>query len=136
MDALGKIFNSYFDWADGLAPIHFIFLLRALLLFGLPCLFCGWAFARGNRSVLVQSLCFAAGLLLAATIPVDKLIMRNRVLCGWLLLLGGTLLLFLPSILPALLLPTLGVQKKARVAGYVLLGVLFLANLVLARRYQ
>jgi hypothetical protein len=135
-DSISRAFERFFDWAGSLAPIHYRFLLRALLLFGAPCVFCAWAFSRGSRSVLVQSLCFAAGLLLAATIPVNKLTVSNPTLRGWLLVLGGTLLLFLPSILPALVMRTLGMQKKARVAGYVLLGVLFLANLVLARRYQ
>lgn len=113
MDAISKLFDEFFDWVAGLAQIHFSFLLRAMLLFGLPCLFCGWAFARGNRAVLGQS-SFAAGLLLAAAIPVDKLIVGNRLLRGWLLLLGSTLLLFLPSSLPALVLPTEGLQKRSR----------------------
>lgn len=78
-DVITGLFSDYFDWTDQLPQEQVAFLLRALLLFGLPCLFCGWAFTRGNRSVLVQSLCFAAGLLLGAESRVKKLtLLRAR----------------------------------------------------------
>lgn len=135
-DIITRSFEAYFNWAATLPPIHFSFLIRALLLYGLPCLFCAVAFIQGNRSVLVQTLCFTGGLLLAAAIPVHSLTISNRLLRGWLLLFGGILLAFLPAILPAFVFPTIGMQKKARVTGYILLSALFLANLILAWRHQ
>jgi predicted membrane-bound spermidine synthase len=134
VDIINKLFNWYFDFAGGLAPIHVSFLLRALLVFGLPTLFCAWALASGNRTILFQALCVVLGLLLAATIPVDKLVINGRQARGWILLCGVVLLAFLPGMLVALALPTVGMQRKARIFAYVILAVLFLTNVFLAGR--
>jgi hypothetical protein len=42
--------------------------------------------------------------------------------------LGAVVLLFLPAILPMLVAPTIGLQRKLRVAGYFILFLLIVAN--------
>ena len=135
-DSITRLIDGFFNWAGGLAPVHYSFLLRALALYGLPTLFCAMAFVQGNRSVLAQSLCCIAGVLLAASLPLHRITIDNRILRGWFLLLGTGLLAFLPAVLPALVVPTLGMQTKARIGEYIVLGVLFLANLILAWRHS
>jgi len=134
MDVISRICNWYFDWAAALSLIHFQFLVKAILLFGCPCLFCGWALASGNRTLPVQVLCATAGLLLAATIPVDKLVITGAQTRGWILLFGAALLTFAPGVIAALVVPTLGMQRKAQIFAYATLIVLLLLNLFLAWR--
>jgi len=136
MDAIGKLYQNFFDWAGGLAPIHFTFLLRALLLFSLPCVLCAWALASGNRTTPLQVLCAAVGTLLTAIMPVDKLTITSRQARGWLLLCGVVALAFLPGIFATLVVSTVGMQRKVRIFAYLALFVLFLANLFLAWRQQ
>ena len=134
MDAITKFNTWYFNWAGDLAPIHCHFIQRALLLLLLACLFCGWALAAGNRTIFGQIICITVSFLLAAMIPVDRLDITDRYARGWLLLCGGVLLAFGPGILVALVVPTVGMQRRARIFAYLTLVALFITNLFLARR--
>lgn len=136
MDAISRICTWYFDWASALPPIHFQFLVKAILFFAWPCLLCGWALASGNRTLPVQVLWASVGLLLAATISVDKLVITGRLTRGWILLCGAVVLAFTPGAIAAVIVPTIGMQRKVRIFGYATLVVLFLINLILARRGQ
>jgi hypothetical protein len=136
MDAISRISSNYMDWAGRLAPIHYDFLLHAIVLFGVPCALCAWALGQGNRSVFLQILCVAGGIFLSAVVPFHQLTVGNRMVRGGLLLLGVPLLLCLPGILVWLMVPTVGQQRKGRIIAYSILAVLFLANLVLAWRKQ
>lgn len=127
-DVLTENLRTYFDWSGRVAPEHIGFLLRCLLLYGLPCLFSGWAFARGNRSVAIQAMCAATGLLLAATIPADHVTITNKFVRGWFIFLSVVLLAFLPALLPKLVIPQLGPQRKLQVIGYLVLVGLFISE--------
>ena len=129
MDAISRLFDSYFDWANGLAQIHFGFLLEALFLFGLPCVLSGFALIKGNRSIFLQVLLFVVGMLLAASIPFYKLTISSRLARGWFIGIAIVLLAFLPAILPSVVVPQLGPQRKLRILCYVVLVLLFLFNL-------
>ena len=134
MDSITKLCEYYLNWANCLAPIHYHFLLRALLVLLLACFFCGWALTAGNQTIFGQILCATVSFLLSVMIPVDRLEITDKFARGWLLLCGAVLLAFLPGILVAMLLPTVGMQRKARIFAYLTLVALFITNLFLARR--
>lgn len=136
MDAISSISSNYMDFAGRLAPIHYDFLLHAILLFGVPAALCAWALGQGNRLSILQILCVAAGICLVAITPFHQLTVGNRMVRACLLLLGVPLLVSLPAILVWLMVPTVGQQRKGRILAYSILAVLFLANLVLAWRKQ
>lgn len=129
MDIITKLTNEYFNCVNGLPPVHFAFVLRALLLFGVPFSLCAWAFLRGNESVMVQSLLLVVGLMLAATIPVQKFTIENRFVKGWVVAIACVLVGFIPALLPSVLVRELGRQRKLRVVFYLILLGLFIANL-------
>jgi hypothetical protein len=129
MNIIGKLFEKYCAWIAGWSPAHFGFFVQAVLLLGLPVLLCSGAFHRGSRSVFVQVAAFTAGMLLATAIPVEQFIPRQPVLKTWIFTFCLMLLIFLPGILPRLLTPQLGKQKKLQAILYIILAGLFLANL-------
>jgi len=129
MNIIRRLFAEYCDWIDRWSPAHYGFFVQVVLLFGLPTLFCFLVFQRGSRSVFLQALAFIAGLLVATAIPVEQFIPYQSVLKTWLFTLCFLALIFLPGILPRLLTPQLGKQKKLRLIFYAILVALFLANL-------
>jgi hypothetical protein len=129
MNVISRLFDHYFKWVDRLGQVHIGFLLEALLLFGLPCLLCGIALAKGYRSIFLQALLLVVSVLLAATIPVYKMSIGGRITKGWFVAIAIVLLAFLPAILPSLVVPQLGAQKALRIMCYVVLVILFIANL-------
>lgn len=131
MDIISRIFGSFYEGIYRLDPVHFNFLLKAIALFGVPCLLCYASFRRGSRSTLVQCLCLVAGILLASIIPVHRLEFASRVAKAWLFVFGSILLCFLPALLARFVVPTLGRQRLVRVIGYSLLVLLLIGNLVI-----
>jgi hypothetical protein len=129
MNFLSRTFDGYFTWAGTLAPVYFYGLLRLFLTFGLPAALTGLAFARGNRSIFLQVLACVAGLLLAATLPVENIEFHNRFVRGWIIALTFAILLFLPAFLAFLLVRHLGAQRKVAVILYVLLAGLMVGIL-------
>ncbi len=130
MDILTHLTTSLIAWAGRLDPAWAAFLMRATLLFGLPTLLCHVAFIKGNRSVAIQGLGLLIGLLLAASLPVQRVHLASDLLKAWVLALCLALLIILPAVLPRLLVPALGPQRKLRTLGYGVLIVLFLLNLL------
>jgi len=78
--------------------------------------------------VFAQTLCATCGLLLACTLPVQRLAINDLTLKTWIVALCVVVLAFLPALLPTLLTPTLGMQQRLRVLFYVALIGLFVAN--------
>jgi len=126
---IGRLFEHGCMWIDGWSPAHFGFFIQAVLLLGLPTFFCFLCFQRGSRSVFLQTLAFVVGVLLAAAFPVEKMIPRQPILKMWIFTLCLALLIFLPAILPRVLTPELGRQRKLQAILCFILVVLFLANL-------
>jgi len=130
MDIISHFLDAGFNWAGQLPTVYVQGIVRTLLLFGLPAVFVATMFARGNRSIFFQVIGCVVGLLLAATIPVDILDVRNRYIRGWVIVLSLAILAFLPAMLAFLLVPPAGPQRKVRVFLYVMLGVLLSATLI------
>src|SRR2546425_7203938 len=118
MDIIGQLFQKFYDATYELPPPVFYFVLRAVLLFGLPCAFCYTSFLRGNRSLLIQWLWCVGGFLIASVIPVHAIRIEHRLLKAWVVVLSIVLLIFLPAMLPNFLTPTLGAQRLFRVINY------------------
>lgn len=129
MDIISRIFENFFQWAGSLQPATVNFLLRAVLLFGIPCLICRWTFARGSRFTMIQWLGLAVGVLLTALLPVEKVSIASPVARGCMVTILVVLLCFLPGILPSLVVPRVGAQRRLRLVFYLTLGALFLLNL-------
>lgn len=129
-DIISRFGNLLRDWIDGWPPSGIHFLIRAVLLFGLPLALTYAAFYRGSRSIFVQSLCVAVGALLALTLPIEWFRVRGATLKVWVVALCVVLLLFLPAVLPSFVAPTVGQQTRMRVILYVLLVILVLANIL------
>lgn len=131
MNIIHKLFQNYCDWISGWTPSHLGFFVQAVLLFGLPTLLCLVLFQYGSRSVFLQTLAYAISLLLAAAIPAQEFLPPQPFLRMLIFTLCFVLLLFLPGLLPQLLTPQAGRQKKLRLIFYSILVGLFLANLLL-----
>ena len=131
MNIITKTFETYRTWIDGWSVPHLSFFLQAALLFGLTTLFCFISFQRGNRSVGVQVLSFVIALLSTSAIPVEKLVPQQATVKMWVFSLCFVALLFLPGILPTFLTPQLGAQQRIRKVFYIILCILFIANLFL-----
>jgi hypothetical protein len=129
MDIVHKLFAEYCAWINTWSLGHLGFFPQAALLYGLPTVFCYLAFLKGSRSVLVQTVAFVVGTLLAAEFPVDKFVPSGAIAKTWLFTLSFIVLAFLPAALPKVLTPRLGTQRMLCVAGYIALAGLFLANL-------
>src|SRR5690242_8319842 len=102
---IGIGLKNYAAWIDRWTPAHLGFFVQAVLLLGLPTLLCFIAFQRGSRSVCVQTLAFVVGALLAASVPVERMIPTQPVLKAWIITVCFVLLNFLPAILARLLTP-------------------------------
>lgn|SRR5579859_1148134 len=133
MNVIGKSFEKYCIWIDHWSASQFSFILQAVLLFGLPTLLCFLVFQCGSRSVGGQSLFLVIGMLLAGTIPVEKIKIPNPLIKAWVLTICVLALAFLPGVLPTLITPTLGAQRKLRIGFWLLLAGLFLSNLLMGR---
>ena len=129
MDIISRLFEHLENWIAGWQPSSLQFLLRLILLFLLPCTLCGVAFRRGSRSVFAQTLCAVCGVLLACTLPVQKWVFDNITLKTWMVVISVVVLAFLPAILPSLLAPTVGVQRRLQAVLYGALVALLLGNL-------
>ena len=99
------------------------------MVFGIPTVLTALVFARGNRSIFVQLICFAIGLLLAATLPLERIEIHSRFVRGWTIALTVVALFFLPSILAFLLVPSAGAQRRLRWLLYLLLAGVMVAIL-------
>ena len=130
MDLLSKGCSTYFTWSEHLAPVFFLGLLRLLLFFGVPTALAIVIFERGNRSVFVQVLCCVIGMLLAATLPLQRLEIQNGTARGWLIALATVTLFFLPAALAFLLVPEAGKQRLVRRALYLLMIALLVGVVV------
>ncbi len=104
------------------------FVLRGLIVFGLPILAGSISLRLGNRSTHIQWVVFIASFAAGLTIPLEGLF-RTRLDIGyWIILVGGSLLAVLPSVLPGFLFSRRGTQVKARVAGYVFLFLMMVSG--------
>src|SRR5213083_1238033 len=79
-DVISEFFQGLFTFVQDLDPAFLSFVLRAIMLFGLPTMMCVYAFSKGNRSVPIQILCAIAGVLLAGCLPLEKVVIRNSML--------------------------------------------------------
>lgn len=127
-DAIYSIYQCYADWVGCLYPETMSFIIRATLLFGLPCAMCYIAFINRSRSILIQSLCCVAGIMIACSLPFR--IPYDPVVKTWVISFCFLLLAFIPGIIPLFLTPKFGLQKKLRWFLYGSLLALFIFNLI------
>jgi hypothetical protein len=126
-----RLFHTFCTWIDRWPPERLGFFLQASLLFAFPLLLCSALFRQGSRSILVQVLAAACGLICAMAIPAERLLPHAAFLKACLFLVCFIFLCFLPGAVPKLVTPTLGIQRRLSIALYVLLLFLFLANLLI-----
>jgi hypothetical protein len=130
MDILSKLFGLLVDWATSLSPRTIQFWLRLDLLLVLPIGACAWTFRRGFRSVFVQILAGVVGALTALSLPLNHVRIESGLARLWFLSIAVLIVIFIPLILPSLLLPTLGAQQRLRKILVIAIGALVLANLI------
>lgn len=130
MDIIAKITDALVRHAAGLAPETIQFWLRLVCLLIFPAGLCTWSFLKGQRSVFVQVLAAAVGLLLAISLPLQAVRLSSGLVRLWILVVAFVLVIFMPAVLPPLILPTLKAQRKLRTALYGTVVVLILANLI------
>jgi hypothetical protein len=130
-NVIADLFDSYGRWIAHWQFASVGFVVQLLFVFALPTALCTLAFHRGSRSVFIQIVACVGGILLGAGFPIYSLVISNTTMRIWIVTFAFILLIFLPGILPGLLTPKLGIQKRLRVIFYCILGSLFLAHLFL-----
>lgn len=133
MDIITFIWKVYSDFTYNLSPAVFSFLLRANLLLLCPILAAFVGFSQlGLRSHRLQAVLMVIGILVASSVPLDRLL-EPSALRPWLvffLLLGAW---FLPVLFSFLAHPGLGTQVKVLRITRITLVILFVLNLVFWR---
>jgi hypothetical protein len=127
-DTIYSLYQHYADWIGCLYPETISFIIRATLLFSLPCALCYLAFINRSRSTLIQSLCLVAGIMIACSLPFR--IPYDPAVKTWVISFCFLLLAFIPGILPLFLTPCFGLQRKLRWFLYGSLLALFIFNLI------
>lgn len=130
MDIISKFIESLAAQAAGLSVATIQFWLRLTLLLTLPAAACASSFLRGYRSVFIQVLAGTVGLLVAISLPLQRVSINSGLVRVWVLVLGGIIVAFMPAVLPSLIVPTLGAQQKLRKAFYAGVALIILANLL------
>ncbi len=130
MDLFSKLTLALVNYAEGLSPQTIRFWLRLLFVLVLPVAASAWTFNGGFRSVFVQVAAGVLGLLLALSLPLQRVEIPNGMVRVWLLTFVLLAVTFSPAVLPRLLLPTLGGQKRLRNALILAVAALIAANLL------
>ena len=125
-DIITELYQRYLGWAASMPPHVFSFIVRATLLYGLPTLFCCSAFRQGSRSVMIQCLCVAAGIIVACLVPIKE--PDSQAAKASITTFCFVVLPFLPALLPRFLVPEYCWQRRIRLIGYIALLVLFILN--------
>lgn len=107
------------------------FEIQAIILFGVPAGLCALAHSYEKDTPAVRCFCAGLGILAAMSVPLgDSLVYMSPVVKGWVLILGGIILLFLPGVLAFGLVRRAGNQRKLAVALYLVLAILAFGNLL------
>ncbi len=130
MNVLTKFTEVIVHYTEGLSSQTIQFWLRLVLLLMLPVIICAWTFRQGYRSVFIQVLAGVFGVLVALSLPLQHFQITSGMARIWLLTFAILALIFLPTILPALLLPTVGAQRKLRQVLIFAVLALVIANLL------
>jgi len=104
------------------------FIVRGLLVYGIPILAGSISLRLGNRSTQIQWVVFIASFAAGLILPLDGLFRSRLDFRYWIILVGGSVLAVLPSILPGFLFSRRGAQMKARVAGYAFLILMMVSG--------
>ena len=104
------------------------FVVRGLVVFGTPTLMTSSSLSLGCRSVYIQWVLFVVGALIGLLMPLHDLGLNIQGRRVWVILVGGSILVFLPSLLPRYLFATRVMQLKATIAGYLFLTLMFVSN--------
>ena len=130
MNIITKLFEALISFCAGLSVDTIQFWLRLDLLLVLPVSACAWTFMRGLRSVFVQILAGLIGALTALSLPLHHVRIESGLARLWFLSIAILIVIFIPLILPSLLLPTLGAQQRLRKILVIAIGALVTANLI------
>jgi hypothetical protein len=117
MDPIAENYQGFVEWCEYLPDEMFCLFVRLTLLFGIPTFLCAFTFAKGCRFLMGQWLACACGIILACTVPLQGP-PSNPIVTSWILTISFISLLCLPGILPFLLTPRLGMQRKLRLGFY------------------
>ena len=130
MDVLAKISTGLAAYVEGLSPQTIQFWLRLMCLLTLPVVASAWTFSRGYRSVFVQIMSGVLGVLVALSLPLQHIQIRGGMTRLWLLTFAIVAVVFIPFMLPQLLLPTLGSQQRLRKILIIAIAAIVLANFI------
>lgn len=128
-DIISRGFRHLFDWVDQFAPATFYFPIKATLLLLVPYVLCSLYMQRQAPTVFSQSIICVAGVLIVSAIPVDHLRATNTFIKAWLWIGCLLVLPFLARMLPTVVVPTVGAQRKLSRLLLALLALLFVLNL-------
>lgn len=116
-DPLRQIYEHFVQWCQYMPDERYGMAFRLMVIWALPTILCGWAFWRGSRSILIQTLCLTVGVFVAFVIPLGEP-PRNEHVKAFIFAISCVLLFFLPAILPFFLTGIYGVQIILRVMFY------------------
>lgn len=127
-DIFHRIYCWYVSWAGNISDDRSIMLVRLALLFAVPSIILYWTFVNRQRQGTARFVgCMLAdGLVLALPlrVPYD---MTAR---AWILAVAVTCLMFLPGMLPFLMVPEAGSQLRLRRKLYVTAALLVVVGLL------
>jgi len=129
-DSLTVAYRAYLAWCNSLSNATATFLMRGLVLLLIPTLICSVTFFYLRiRSVAIQWAGLLVGLFVAFEIPLNFLD-GPSLPRAWIITFSLFALAVLPGLLAWLLNPTMGGRRRLTAAGYVLLAIAFLVNLI------
>ncbi len=128
MDIFQRLFEWGIDLLYSVGSVHIHFLIRAVLVIGIPTVACWHFFDSGNRSLLGQWFVFLISFLTAVSLKIDHWRFPPHIRM-WVVSICLLLLVFLPAMLPYFLFRIRAHQNRARIVLYMVLILLFVFNL-------
>lgn len=129
MNIINRLSSDYCRWIGEWSSASFTFVVQLALILGLATTLCAITFARGSRSVFIQSLACLIGTIAGVNFPADLLFEIHSAVRAWIITFAFAAIIFTPGILPSFLVRTIGTQKRCRIVGYTLVAILLVAQL-------
>ena len=127
-DIYHKLYERYVAWAGTVPEGKLTVLIRLTLLFLVPSAILYWAFVNGRRTGGARFLLLIVAelLVLATPIPLPNV----AVVRAWILILAVFAVICLPGMLPFLLVPEAGRQRRLRRVFYAVALVMVVIGLL------
>lgn len=130
MTLFQEIYDFFVRMAGNMNADLFNFLIQETLVVLIPACLCAVTWSKGLRIVTVQTVLLVIGVLIAISLPMDRLKIESGVARLWISLSAVLLILFVPPVLSYLVLPLRDSQRLMTQTLYWGLLVLALTQLL------